>query len=98
MSDYRDVPALLETPVIKPKALLAGKCYDSDGVRENLLWRGILPIILPKANCRKPAVATYGAIVIAVTLNACSTESSNPDAALPAMTKPPHHSSPVDCH
>lgn len=43
-------------PVTKPKALLADKGYDSDGVRENLLWRGTLPIIPPKANRREPAI------------------------------------------
>jgi transposase len=41
-------------PVTKPKALLADKGYDGDTVRENLLMRGILPIIPPKANRRGP--------------------------------------------
>lgn len=40
-------------PVTPPKALLADKGYDGDVVRENLLMRGILPIIPPKANRRE---------------------------------------------
>ncbi|VWX54967.1 hypothetical protein NOVOSPHI9U_740004 [Novosphingobium sp. 9U] len=32
VSDYRAVPALLDMPVTMPKALLADKGYDSDGV------------------------------------------------------------------
>ena len=59
MSDYRAVPALLDTPVTKPKALLADKGYDSDGVRESLLWRGILPIISPKVNRREQVVCNF---------------------------------------
>lgn len=59
MSDYRAVPTLLDMPVTKPKALLADKGYDSDGVRESLLWRGILPIIPPKANRREPVVCDF---------------------------------------
>ena len=54
MSDYRAVPALLDIPLAKPKALLANKGCDGDTVREDLLWRGILPIIPPKANRREP--------------------------------------------
>jgi hypothetical protein len=34
-------------PNNKPNALLADKGYDGDAVRENLLMRGILPIIPP---------------------------------------------------
>ncbi len=59
MSDYRAVPALLNMPVAKPKALLADKGYDGDAVREDLLWRGILPIIPPKANRREPAACDF---------------------------------------
>ena len=40
-------------PVAKPKALLAHKGYDGDAFREDLLWRGTLPIIPPKANRRE---------------------------------------------
>jgi len=46
-------------PVPKPDALLADKGYDGDAVREDLLWRGILPIIPPKANCREPAACDF---------------------------------------
>jgi transposase len=53
------VPALLNMPVAKPKALLADKGYDGDAVREDLLWRGILPIIPPKANRRDPAACDF---------------------------------------
>jgi transposase len=59
VSDYRAVPALLDMPVAKPKALLADKGYDGDAVREDLLWRGILPIIPPKANRREPATCDF---------------------------------------
>ncbi len=59
MSDYRAVPALLNMPVAKPKALLADKGYDGDAVREDLLLRGILPIIPPKANRRDPAAYNF---------------------------------------
>jgi transposase len=59
VSDYRDVPALLDMPVAKPKALLADKGYDGDAVREDLLWRGILPIIPPKANRREPPACDF---------------------------------------
>ncbi len=59
MSDYRAVPALLDMPVAKPKVLLADKGYDGDAVREDLLWRGILPIIPPKANRREPPACDF---------------------------------------
>jgi transposase len=59
VSDYRAVPALLDMPVAKPKAMLADKGYDGDAVREALLWRGILPIIPPKANRRDPAGCNF---------------------------------------
>lgn len=41
-------------PVATPKALLADKGYDGDAVRESQLMQGLLPIILPKSNRRKP--------------------------------------------
>jgi len=50
VSDYRAVPQLLDMPVKLPKAMLADKGYDSDGVRETLLMRGILPVISPRAS------------------------------------------------
>ena len=46
-------------PVAKPKALLADKGYDGDAVREDLLWRGILPIIPPKANRSQPIACDF---------------------------------------
>ncbi len=46
-------------PVPKPRALLADKGYDGDAVREDLLWRGILPVITPKANRREPAACDF---------------------------------------
>lgn len=46
-------------PVNKPKALLADKGYDGDAVRANLLMRGILPIIPPKANRREPIACDF---------------------------------------
>jgi transposase len=59
VSDYWAVPALLDMPVAKPKALLADKGYDGDAIREDLLWRGVLPIIPPKANRRDPAACDF---------------------------------------
>jgi transposase len=41
-------------PTAKPKAILADKGYDSDDVRSSLLLKGILPVIPPKANRKKP--------------------------------------------
>ncbi len=46
-------------PVNKPNALLADKGYDGDVVRANLLIRGILPIIPPKANRREPIACDF---------------------------------------
>ena len=54
-SDYLAVPALLNMPVTKPKAMLADKGYDSDDVRSSLLMKGILPIIPSKSN-RKQSI------------------------------------------
>jgi transposase len=53
------VPALLDMPVPAPKAMLADKGYDGDAVREDLLWRNILPIIPPKANRREPVPCDF---------------------------------------
>ena len=44
----------------KPKALLVEKCYDGDWFRENLLMRGILPIIPPRSNRKVPVQPDYG--------------------------------------
>ncbi|WP_212668645.1 IS5 family transposase [Elstera cyanobacteriorum] len=58
-SDYAAVDDLMALPVAKPKALLADKGYDGDTVRANLLMRGILPIIPPKANRRDPIACDF---------------------------------------
>ena len=39
-----------DLPVVTPRRLLADKGYDSDRIRENLLFRGILPVIPPRSN------------------------------------------------
>jgi transposase len=46
-------------PLPKPKALLADKGYDGDRFRENLLMRGILPIIPPRSNRKVPSHPDY---------------------------------------
>ena len=46
-------------PLRKPKALLADKGYDGDRFRENLLLRGILPIIPPRSNRKTPVHPDY---------------------------------------
>jgi transposase len=46
-------------PLPKPKALLADKGYDGDRFRENLLMRGILPIIPPRSNRKVPVHPDY---------------------------------------
>jgi transposase len=53
------VPALLDMPVAKPKAMLADKGYDGDDVRSALLMRGILPVIPPKANRKQPVPCDF---------------------------------------
>lgn len=58
-SDYLAVPALLDMPVAKPKAMLADKGYDSDAVREAILIHGILPVIPPKITRREPAPCDF---------------------------------------
>ncbi|WP_418610989.1 IS5 family transposase [Gluconobacter cerinus] len=50
VSDYSGADALIDLPVVTPCRLLADKGYDSDRIRENLLVRGILPIIPPRSN------------------------------------------------
>jgi len=42
-----------------PKVLLADKGYDGDRFRENLLMRGILPIIPPRSNRKAPVHPDY---------------------------------------
>lgn len=46
-------------PVAKPKALLADKGYDGDTFRQNLLMRGILPVIPPRSNRKAPEHPDY---------------------------------------
>lgn len=46
-------------PLPRPKALLADKGYDGDRLRENLLMRGILPIIPPPSNRKAPVHPDY---------------------------------------
>ncbi|WP_157136930.1 transposase [Sphingomonas sp. PAMC 26617] len=53
------MPALLDIPMAKPKALLVDKGYDVDAVCEDPLCRGILPIIPLKANRREPPVCDF---------------------------------------
>ena len=37
----------MDLPVVAPRRFLADKGYDSDRIWENLLFRGILPVIPP---------------------------------------------------
>ena len=60
-SDYKAVNDLIALPVAKPKLMLADKGYDSDDVRANLLLRGILPVIPPKANRNEPIACDFRA-------------------------------------
>ena len=46
-------------PLPTPKGLLADKGYDGDRFRENLLMRGILPIIPPRSNRKAPEHPDY---------------------------------------
>jgi len=57
--DYTAADDLMDLPLPNPKALLADKGYDGDRFRENLLMRGILPIIPPRSNRKAPAHPDY---------------------------------------
>lgn len=46
-------------PPSKPKALLVDRGYDGDRFRENLLLRGILPIISSRSNRKTPVHPDY---------------------------------------
>ena len=46
-------------PLPTPKGLLADKGYDGDRFCENLLMRGILPIIPPRSNRKAPEHPDY---------------------------------------
>lgn len=58
-SDYTAAADLMALPAPSPKALLADKGYDGDRLRENLLVRGILPIIPPRLNRKAPEHPDY---------------------------------------
>ncbi len=75
--------------VPNPKAMLADRGYDSDWFRQDLLLRGILPVI----PSRKAAVfhrkQTGGVTKTAIALSGCSINSSRCGVLQPATTKPP---------
>ena len=48
-------------PVATPKRMLADKGYDSDNVRSQLLMKGILPVIPPRANRKEPIACNFSA-------------------------------------
>ncbi|GBQ67147.1 transposase [Ameyamaea chiangmaiensis NBRC 103196] len=50
VSAYSGADALMDLPVVTPRRLLADKGYDSDRIRETLLFRGVLPVIPPRSN------------------------------------------------
>ncbi|MBV1835075.1 transposase [Novacetimonas pomaceti] len=50
ISDCSGADVLMDLSVVTPRRLLADKGYDSDRIRENLLFRGILPVIPPRSN------------------------------------------------
>jgi len=58
-SDYTAADDLMNLPLPKPKGLLADKGYDGNRFRENLLMRGILPVIPPRSNRKAPEHPDY---------------------------------------
>ena len=46
-------------PVARPRFVLADKGYDGDEVRQDLLLRGILPVIPPRSNRTEPIPCDY---------------------------------------
>ncbi|MCA1955337.1 MAG: IS5 family transposase [Zymomonas sp.] len=50
VSDYSGADSLIDIPVTTPRHFLSKKGYDSDKLREKLLFRGILPVIPPRSN------------------------------------------------
>jgi transposase len=52
---------LIALPVGKPRRMLADKGYDSDDVRARFLFKGILPVIPPKANRKEAIVCDFRA-------------------------------------
>lgn len=49
----------MEIPINAPRALLAGKGYGGDRLRQCLLIRGILPVIPPRSNRNAPRHPDY---------------------------------------
>ncbi|WP_261390463.1 transposase [Asaia lannensis] len=45
VSDYETTDAVMAFPAPNPEAMLADRGYDSDCFRQDLLFRGILPVI-----------------------------------------------------
>ena len=45
---------MIDLPHYRPRAVIADKGYDSDDVRRDLRWRGIRPVIPPRAMRLKP--------------------------------------------
>ena len=58
-SDYTAADDLMALPLPNPTALLADKGYGGDKFREDLLMRGILPIIPPRSNRKGPLHPDY---------------------------------------
>nr|WP_252345662.1 IS5 family transposase [Gluconobacter sp. P1C6_b] len=54
VSDYKTTNTLMALPVPNPRAMLADRGYDSDSFRQDLLLRGILPIIPPRKGRTAP--------------------------------------------
>jgi transposase len=57
--DYAAADDLRALPLPTPKGLFADKDFDGDAFRENLLIRGILPIISPRSNRKTPENPDY---------------------------------------
>ena len=77
----------MSLPLPKPKALLADKGYDGDRFRENLLMRGILPIIPPRSNRKVPVHPDYRRYKDRNMSSACSASLSSNAASPLAMTR-----------
>nr|WP_246041531.1 transposase [Peteryoungia ipomoeae] len=58
-SHFTAAPHLLAMPVGKQRLFLAGKGYDGDFLREELLIHGISPVILRKANRKNPPACDF---------------------------------------
>ena len=51
--------SLIDLPVALPRVMLGDKGFDGDEVRQELLVRGILPVIPPKASRREPIACDF---------------------------------------